>query len=197
MRRSRTGSGFLAPVLCFAAAAARAAGLATLDLPSGAGHDAQNVARFAPIGMIFVPSRGGISHSLREFTSWEDVANGAEVLYRSVLLLDQRLNREWEGREQRRESDGNFAGRAGIALSEVIDFRRLLRLFLAFLFFLLFFLVLGHFFFAHLVVLARGEHRSLAEVAALSPGFPLSAAAALAFLADAPDGRRDGLRLEQ
>src|SRR5262249_10299127 len=39
------------------------AGLKTLDLPSGAGHDAQNVARFAPVGMIFVPSRGGISHS--------------------------------------------------------------------------------------------------------------------------------------
>jgi len=74
--------------------AAHAAGLATIDLPSGAGHDAQNVARFAPMGMIFVPSRGGISHSPKEFTPWEDVANGAEVLYRAVLLLDGRLNRE-------------------------------------------------------------------------------------------------------
>lgn len=71
---------------------AQAAGLATMDLPSGAGHDAQNVARFAPMGMIFVPSRGGISHSPKEFTPWEDVANGAEVLYRSLLLLDARLN---------------------------------------------------------------------------------------------------------
>lgn len=43
--------------------------------------------------MIFVPSRGGISHSPKEFTPWEDVANGAEVLYRTVLLLDAKLNR--------------------------------------------------------------------------------------------------------
>ena len=73
--------------------AATAVGLATLDLPSGAGHDAQNMAHLAPIGMIFVPSRGGISHSPREYSSPEHVANGAEVLYRSLLLLDQRLSR--------------------------------------------------------------------------------------------------------
>jgi N-carbamoyl-L-amino-acid hydrolase len=42
--------------------------------------------------MIFVLSRDGISHSPEEFSSWEDVANGAEVLYRAVLLLDERLN---------------------------------------------------------------------------------------------------------
>lgn len=73
-------------------ASARAAGLATLDLPSGAGHDAQNVARFAPMGMIFVPSRGGISHSPLEYTAPEQVANGAEVLYRTILRLDALLN---------------------------------------------------------------------------------------------------------
>jgi N-carbamoyl-L-amino-acid hydrolase len=72
--------------------AARDAGYTTLDLPSGAGHDAQQVAHFAPIGMIFVPSRGGISHSPREYTAPEDVARGAEVLYRTILLLDQRLS---------------------------------------------------------------------------------------------------------
>ena len=43
-------------------AAARAAGYTALDLPSGAGHDAQDIAHLAPIGMIFVPSRDGISH---------------------------------------------------------------------------------------------------------------------------------------
>ncbi len=73
--------------------AAHAASFTTLDLPSGAGHDAQDIARLAPIGMIFVPSRGGISHSPREYTSPEDTANGAEVLYRAVLLSDARLNR--------------------------------------------------------------------------------------------------------
>jgi N-carbamoyl-L-amino-acid hydrolase len=73
--------------------AAKSLGLATMDLPSGAVQDAGQIAKIAPMGMIFVPSRGGISHSPKEFTSWQDVANGAEVLYRVVLLLDDRLNR--------------------------------------------------------------------------------------------------------
>ena len=75
-------------------AAARAAGYTTLDLPSGAGHDAQQVAHLAPIGMISVPSRGGISHCPLEYSSPTDVANGAEVLYGTVLLSDERLNRQ-------------------------------------------------------------------------------------------------------
>lgn len=74
-------------------ASAREAGLATVDLPSGAGHDAQNAARFAPVGMIFVPSRGGISHSPLEYTSPEQAANGAEILYRTLLRLDVQLDR--------------------------------------------------------------------------------------------------------
>jgi beta-ureidopropionase / N-carbamoyl-L-amino-acid hydrolase len=72
--------------------AARSAGLAYLDMPSGAGHDAQNAARFTRMGMIFVPSHNGISHSPLEFTPWNEVTNGAEVLYRTILSLDQRLN---------------------------------------------------------------------------------------------------------
>ena len=43
-------------------------------MPSGAGHDAQMMAQLAPMGMIFVPSVGGISHSPRELTRWEDCA---------------------------------------------------------------------------------------------------------------------------
>jgi N-carbamoyl-L-amino-acid hydrolase len=74
--------------------AAKSLGLATLDLPSGAVHDAQQMAKLAPFGMIFVPSRDGISHSPKEFTSWPDVANGAEVLYRSVVLVDTQLDRK-------------------------------------------------------------------------------------------------------
>jgi N-carbamoyl-L-amino-acid hydrolase len=73
--------------------AAKSLGLATLDLPSGAVHDAQLMAKIAPFGMIFIPSRGGISHAPQEFSSWPDIANGAEVLYRSVLLVDGQLNR--------------------------------------------------------------------------------------------------------
>jgi N-carbamoyl-L-amino-acid hydrolase len=74
--------------------AAKSLGLATMDLPSGAGHDAQEMAALAPFGMIFVPSRGGISHSPKEFTSWADVANGAEVLYRTLLIVDGQLDRK-------------------------------------------------------------------------------------------------------
>ncbi len=61
-----------------------------LRLPSGAGHDAQQIARLCPMGMIFVPSVGGISHSPRELTSWDDCARGANVLLGAVLELDAR-----------------------------------------------------------------------------------------------------------
>jgi N-carbamoyl-L-amino-acid hydrolase len=63
-----------------------------MDLPSGAVQDAQKIAKIAPMGMIFVPSHDGISHSPKEFTSWSDAANGVEVLYRTILLLDNQLN---------------------------------------------------------------------------------------------------------
>jgi N-carbamoyl-L-amino-acid hydrolase len=69
--------------------AARSAGFSSADLPSGAVHDAGEIARIAPMGMIFVPSRDGISHAPQEFSSWDDIANGTEVLYRTVLLLDR------------------------------------------------------------------------------------------------------------
>jgi N-carbamoyl-L-amino-acid hydrolase len=68
---------------------ADALGLRWRRLPSGAGHDAQMAARLCPMGMIFVPSVGGISHSPRELTAWDDCARGANVLLQTVLLLDQ------------------------------------------------------------------------------------------------------------
>jgi len=68
---------------------ARELGLSSRPMPSGAGHDAQEVARVAPVGMIFVPSVGGISHSPKEFTKPEDVERGANVLLRSVLAADR------------------------------------------------------------------------------------------------------------
>jgi beta-ureidopropionase / N-carbamoyl-L-amino-acid hydrolase len=64
-------------------------GLRHLALPSGAGHDAQELARIAPMGMIFVPSVDGISHSPKERSRPEDIANGANVLLQAVLRLDQ------------------------------------------------------------------------------------------------------------
>ena len=62
------------------AAAAAALGLTTLELPSGAGHDAQSLAAITPSGMVFVPSVGGVSHDPAEHTAWEDCVNGANVL---------------------------------------------------------------------------------------------------------------------
>jgi N-carbamoyl-L-amino-acid hydrolase len=58
-------------------------------MPSGAGHDAQMMARLCPMGMIFVPSIDGISHSPREKTSWDDCTRGAQVLLDSVLAMDE------------------------------------------------------------------------------------------------------------
>jgi N-carbamoyl-L-amino-acid hydrolase len=67
---------------------AKSLGLTTTHLPSGAGHDAQSMARLGPMGMIFVPSIGGISHSPKEFSRAEDITNGANVLARSVVAVD-------------------------------------------------------------------------------------------------------------
>jgi N-carbamoyl-L-amino-acid hydrolase len=69
--------------------AAKARGLSTITLPSGAGHDAQAMAQIAPVGMIFIPSIGGISHSPKEFSTPEDIANGANVLLGTILRLDR------------------------------------------------------------------------------------------------------------
>ena len=58
-------------------------------MASGAGHDAQDMAQIAPTGMIFVPSKRGISHSPKEFTSAQDMANGANVLLLTILAIDK------------------------------------------------------------------------------------------------------------
>ena len=64
-------------------------GLASTRLPSGAGHDAQTMAQLGPMGMIFVPSVGGVSHSPKELTRWEDCAHGANVLLQTILAMDR------------------------------------------------------------------------------------------------------------
>lgn len=68
---------------------AKKLGLRFQFMPSGAGHDTQDIARIAPSGMIFVPSKDGVSHAPDEFTSPSDMANGATVLFQSILALDQ------------------------------------------------------------------------------------------------------------
>ena len=73
------------------AAAAKELGLTTRVMPSGAGHDAQAMAQLGPMGMIFIPSVGGISHSPKELSRPQDITNGANVLLRSVLAADAAL----------------------------------------------------------------------------------------------------------
>ena len=70
---------------------AKELGYSSRVMPSGAGHDAQAMAQLGPMGMIFIPSIGGISHSPREFSTTEDIARGARVLMGAVLRADAAL----------------------------------------------------------------------------------------------------------
>jgi hydantoinase/carbamoylase family amidase len=67
--------------------AAFAEGAQSVRMPSGAGHDAMVLARHVPAAMLFVPSRGGVSHSPAEFTAPEQCELGARVLARAVRSL--------------------------------------------------------------------------------------------------------------
>ncbi len=77
-------------VASVAATAARL-GYSTLRMPSGAGHDAQMLARVCPSAMIFVPSANGLSHNIAEYTAPDDLARGANVLLH--VLLDAATSR--------------------------------------------------------------------------------------------------------
>jgi len=70
--------------------AARRRGLASKRMTSGAGHDAQMIARIAPSAMIFVPSIGGISHNPREHTPDADLIAGANILLDVTATLAAR-----------------------------------------------------------------------------------------------------------
>jgi N-carbamoyl-L-amino-acid hydrolase len=68
----------------------QALGYSHQRMPSGAGHDAQMLARICPSAMIFVPSVGGLSHNVREHTEPADLQRGAQVLLQVVLALANR-----------------------------------------------------------------------------------------------------------
>jgi len=70
--------------------AAESLRLSAARLPSGAGHDAQNMAIIGPMGMIFVPSVGGVSHAPEETTDPEHLVLGAQVLADTLVALDGR-----------------------------------------------------------------------------------------------------------
>lgn len=72
--------------------AAEELGLDNYRMPSGAGHDAQAVAHFAPIGMVFIPSVGGLSHHPDEYSRPEDIEAGANVLLGALMRADAGLD---------------------------------------------------------------------------------------------------------
>lgn len=71
---------------------AQALGCSYKRMPSGAGHDAQMLARVCPSAMIFVPSAGGLSHNVREHTEPDDLLRGAQLLLQVVLELANRTS---------------------------------------------------------------------------------------------------------
>ncbi|HEX3722852.1 MAG TPA: Zn-dependent hydrolase [Nitrolancea sp.] len=73
-------------------AACQEVGLPSLRMSSGAGHDAMCMAAITREAMLFVPSRGGVSHSPDEFTSDEHCIAGARALFAALLRIDQRLD---------------------------------------------------------------------------------------------------------
>jgi N-carbamoyl-L-amino-acid hydrolase len=78
---------FPAEMVSLVEATARELSFPYRRLPSGAGHDAQMMARLCPAGMIFVPSVDGLSHNVREYTKPEHLRAGAAVLLHAVLRL--------------------------------------------------------------------------------------------------------------
>lgn len=71
---------FAEPMIARVEAAAKTLGLPVRRMISGAGHDAQMMARLCPTGMVFVPSIGGLSHNPKEYSTDEDIVSGANIL---------------------------------------------------------------------------------------------------------------------
>jgi beta-ureidopropionase / N-carbamoyl-L-amino-acid hydrolase len=70
--------------------AAESLGISYIKMQSGAGHDTQEMAALGPIGMVFIPSKDGISHNPKEYSSPAQMAKGANVMLHTVLLLDEK-----------------------------------------------------------------------------------------------------------
>jgi len=85
---SRNAPARCAPrVLAAVERACRSLRLRSRRMPSGAGHDAQNLASVTEAGMLFIPSRGGRSHRPDEMSDWKAIERGANVLLHTLLDL--------------------------------------------------------------------------------------------------------------
>ncbi len=71
------------------------------NMPSGAGHDAQDLAQICPVGMIFVPSVGGISHAPKEFSDPIEIEKGVNVLLHALVKADGALTTGSRGTRER------------------------------------------------------------------------------------------------
>lgn len=71
--------------------AAESFGISYISMQSGAGHDVQEMAKLGPIGLVFIPSKDGISHNPKEYSSPSEMAKGANIMLNTVLLLDKSL----------------------------------------------------------------------------------------------------------
>lgn len=69
--------------------ATKSLNISFIKMQSGAGHDVQEMAVLAPIGLVFIPSKDGISHNPKEYSSPAQMAKGANIMLHTVLLLDQ------------------------------------------------------------------------------------------------------------
>lgn len=84
---------YLQPVACSPlfveqlSTTAQRLGLDCHTMPSGAAHDAQIMGRIVPVGMIFVPSKNGLSHSPAEWTAWSDIEAGANLMLHSLIAI--------------------------------------------------------------------------------------------------------------
>ncbi len=68
-------------------------GIRNCRMSSGAGHDAAYVAKIAPMAMVFIPCKGGRSHTPEEWSDEEQVSRGAELIFETLKKLDKKLAR--------------------------------------------------------------------------------------------------------
>ncbi len=74
-------------------ATAKSLGLSYIKMQSGAGHDTQEMGKLGPVGLLFIPSKDGISHNPIEYSSPSEMAKGANVILHTVMLLDGNIQK--------------------------------------------------------------------------------------------------------
>jgi N-carbamoyl-L-amino-acid hydrolase len=79
---------------------AQALGFSSIDLASGAGHDAAFMARICPAAMVFIPCRGGKSHAPEEWAEREAIATGGAVMLQAIRQIDRSMPRRQRAQQE-------------------------------------------------------------------------------------------------